>query len=685
MAFLRCYGNDLTQKSTWVVSYANNNPNYPYISSGPTTVEGYITVNYTGIMAGSSVSSAIMYRSNTSPNTGFAIRTIDAPDRRLFDSGIAIGGVNPGGTTSYLVRFKANGSTTNGAGNKSGAVTWSNVYVDVTYTEPYSGATSPSSASVAPSVVEGTNPAITYAGAAGGTNNGISAIQYRYADSSDGVNWGAWSSEANSGLASASGGFAVSANGTWGHYRKYQLRTMGAAGASWAGPWVDVSGTVRQKPATAATSPSAASVSPSVSEGNATITYSGASGGDRNALSAIQYRYRESPDNSTWGAWSAAVNSGVSTTAGELSVPPHGTRGHFRQYQLRTVGALGADWAGAWVAVAGSVQRQPATAITGPTATSLSKAVTADTVDLVYSGVAPGYGNNISGINIQYKDSADGGATWSANWAALTTNATSSASGTVQVLGPPVSGYLRKYRVMVIGTGGESLYGPFVEVPGTVEYVAPPSAPIFIAPSASSAESTFNLYPRVLVELGPLGESGLLQKLLLLSSGYIATSLDFASAGTKIRMVRNSSMVVGSETISVKAENSKGSISSESSSIVRRAAISFTDPILIKGVTDIKAVHIIELQTAINRVQRYYGLPQTTSWNRAIIPGTTDLYEWKEDIESLRTAVEGIVSYVNAWVPGSDVGKIILPAWIALTRVPKTEVIDQMRSVLLLL
>lgn len=681
MAFLRCYGNDLTQKSTWEVS--GGSP--VVISAGPTTVEGYITVNYSGIPVGSTISSAIMYRSNTSPNTGFATRTIDALTRKLFDNGISIDGVNPGGTRSYLVRFKANGSTSGGPGTHSGSVTWSNVYVDVTYTEPYSGATSPSSASVAPSVVEGTNPTITYAGAAGGTNNGISAIQYRYADSTDGVNWGAWSSEANSGLSSASGGFNVAANGTWGSYRKYQLRTMGAAGADWAGSWVNVSGTVRQKPATAATSPSSASVSPAVSEGDATVTYSGASGGDRNSISAIQYRYRESSDNSTWGEWSSAVNGGVSAIDGELSVPPHGTREHFRQYQLRTMGAAGADWAGSWVDVVGSVQRQPATAITGPTATSLSKAATAYTVDLAYSGISPGYGNDISGINIQYKDSSDNGVTWSADWAALTTKVISSASGTVQVLGPSVNGYLRRYRLMVVGTGGESLYGPFVEVPGTVEYVAPPSAPIFIAPSAFSAESTFNLYPRVLVELGPLGESGLLQKLLLLSSGYITTPLDFASAGTKIRMVRGSSMAVGSETISVKAENSKGSISLESSSTVRRAVIAFTDPVLTKGITEIRAIHIIELQTAISRIQRYYGIPQTTTWHREIVPGTTGLYEWKEDIESLRTAVEGIVSYVNEWVPGSEVGKIILPAWIALTRVPKTEVIDQMRSVLLLL
>lgn len=684
MAFLRCYGNDLTQKSTWEVS--GGSP--VVISAGPTTVEGYITVDYRGIMVGSTITSAIMYRSNTSPNTGFAIRTIDALTRKLFDSGIAIGGVNPGGTTSYLVRFKANGSTSGGPGTHSGSVTWSNVYVDVTYTLPFTAATSPSSSSVAPSVVEGTKPTITYAGAAGGTNNGISDIQYRYANSDDGVNWGGWSGDVSSGKNSASGSFAVNANGTWGSYRKYQLRTMGAAGADWAGSWVDVPGKVRQKPATKATSPSTATVSPAVpdvSEGDAKVTYSGASGGDRNAISSIQYRYRESADYVAWGAWSAAVNSSASDVDGELNVPPHETRGYFRQYQLRTMGAAGEDWAGAWIDVAGSVQRQPATAITGPTATSLSKSATADTVDLAYSGIAPGYGNDISGLVIQYKDSTDGGTTWSPEWLALLTKVISSASGTAQVSGPSTNGHLRKYRVMVTGTGGESLYGAFVEVPGTVEHVSPPGSPVFSAP-ASSIEASFNPYPRVLIELGPLGESGLLQKLSILSPEYyITTPLVFAESGTKIRVVRNTSMPIGSEALSVNAENSKGSASAVSTTTVRRAALTFTDPILIKGVTEIRAIHIIELQSAVNSIQRYYGLPQTTVWYREILPMTTDLYEWKEDIESLRTAIDGIVAYVNGWATTSGVGSIVLPAWVTLTRVPKTEVIDQLRSVLLLL
>ena len=680
MAFLRCYGSDLTQKSTWEVS--GGSP--VVISAGPTTVEGYITVNYSGIMEGSEIVSAIMYRSNTSPNTGFAIRTIDALDRKLFDNGISVGGVTPGGSRSYLVRFKANGSTSGGPGTHSGSVTWSNVYVDVTYNLPYTAATSPSSSSVAPSVVEGTTPDITYAGAAGGTNNGISDIQYRYANSDDGSDWGEWSDPVSSGKKSASGSFAVNADSTWGSYRKYQLRTMGAAGEDWAGSWVNVSGTVRQKPATAATSPSAASVSPAISEENAVVTYSGALGGDRNAIAAIQYRYRESSDAASWGAWSEAANSSASAVDGELNVPPHGTRGYYRQYQLRTMGAAGEAWAGAWVDVSGIVQRQPATAITGPSATSLSKAATADTVDLVYSGIAPGYGNNISGLVIQYKDSTDGGTTWSPEWSALLTKVISSASGTAQVSGPSTNGHLRKYRVMVAGTGGESLYGPFVEVPGTVEHIAPPSAPIFVAPP-SGMEFTFNQRPRVLIELGPLGESALLQRLLLLSPEYIATPLSFASAGAKVRLVRNTPIPIGSEAVSVKAENSKGSVSTAATGNVRRASLIFTDPILIKGVTEIRATHIIELQSAVNSIQRYYGLPQTTVWHREILPRTTDLYEWKEDIESLRTSIEGIVSYVNGWVPGSDVGKITLPAWVTLTRVPKTEVIDQLRSVLLLL
>jgi hypothetical protein len=108
---------------------------------------------------------------------------------------------------------------------------------------------------------------------------------------------------------------------------------------------------------TACTEPTELSVSAAQSEGNVTLSWSGAQAGANNAITGYEVQYQESPDNSSWDAWNGLAT--VSTTAGygTLSVAPSSTRGNYRRFQVRTLGAVGGSYCSPWKISTNSVRR----------------------------------------------------------------------------------------------------------------------------------------------------------------------------------------------------------------------------------------------------------------------------------------------------------------------------------------
>ena len=75
----------------------------------------------------------------------------------------------------------------------------------------------------------------------------------------------------------------------------------------------------------------------------------------------------------------------------------------------------------------------------------------------------------------------------------------------------------------------------------------------------------------------------------------------------------------------------------------------YTDPVLIAGTTKIKAVHMAELQTNINRQREALALapwPFTT-----IRAGYTSLGGWLAHVEEMRTAIDMAGADHDAWIP----------------------------------
>jgi|GEM_PF-4146131 len=155
-------------------------------------------------------------------------------------------------------------------------------------------------------------------------------------------------------------------------------------------------------PITACGAPTAVSVSATVSEGNVTLSWSGATSGNNNAISSFEIQYSESSNGSSWGGWTALTAVNTSSGSGSVSVSPPDTRGYYRRFQIRTRGAAGASYYSGWAVSSNSVQR--ARLPTAPDSFSVlpSPAKVRDILTLSWSGAAAGSGT-VAAYQIQVR------------------------------------------------------------------------------------------------------------------------------------------------------------------------------------------------------------------------------------------------------------------------------------------
>ena len=98
---------------------------------------------------------------------------------------------------------------------------------------------------------------------------------------------------------------------------------------------------------------------------------------------------------------------------------------------------------------------------------------------------------------------------------------------------------------------------------------------------------------------------------------------------------------------------------------------SFTDTVLTPGVTLVKAVHITELQNAVNIIATIYGSQQFSF--SEVVPysesGCSYIKDWTSHITEIRNAIDSISSSHEDW--------IAIPE-----NKPLASVIQQIRSIL---
>ncbi len=239
---------------------------------------------------------------------------------------------------------------------------------------------------------------------------------------------------------------------------------------------------------TACGAPSSCSVSSTLSEGNVTLSWSGASNGTNNTISSYEIQTSESSNNSDWGSWTALTTVSTTATSGSISVSPSATRGYYRRYQVRTRGTAGSSYYSGWKVSTNSVRKN--TLPIAPTSFSASPATyNNENVTLSWSGAAAGT-SAIQQYNIEHCTS-DNGSSWT-SWSLLTTVTTSSTSGSKVVTPTTVSGTYTKYRVSVTDTLG-AVSAVYKESNSIYAAITACGAPTACSVSATLAESNVTL------------------------------------------------------------------------------------------------------------------------------------------------------------------------------------------------
>nr|WP_239541328.1 hypothetical protein [Pullulanibacillus pueri] len=515
---------------------------------------------------------------------------------------------------------------------------------------------------------------LNWSGASSGTSP-IKGYQIASRTSTDNSTWGAWNVLTMLTLAASGGSYHPTVSRTPGTYTQFGIWTIDTLDVY---SIEKISNSIYCN-VTACAAPTACTVSATLSEGNVTLSWSGASGGAGNAITSYEIQYSDSTDNSNWGAWLALAIVNTSATSSILNVSPPSTRGYYRRFRIRTRGTAGEGFYSDWV-ISSNTVRKNILPIPPTSFTANPPIYEANTINLSWSGTVPGT-SAIKQYVIQQVTSIDG-LNWSA-YEALTTIVSNATSGTLQVNASQVAGRYTRYRISV--TDALDAVSAYV-VSNAVKKNSPPVAPIVDCPM--SGNFTYNATPRFMITTGiePDGQTQIVE--VRIDSGSWQNSVDnperFSVSGYLGNGVKTiyqaEPLSAGNHTVTFRCLDSD--IESASTEVVRTFTIlALPFEIITANVTHVKAVHIQTLRTAVNRVRSYYNLSVAT-WKEDIIAGKTTVKNWPFHIVEIRKAIDSIIIMVNGF-DSSQAFDIPPVTWLPIgTGRPKADVMQQIHDLI---
>jgi len=386
---------------------------------------------------------------------------------------------------------------------------------------------------------------------------------------------------------------------------------------------------------TAATAPTSVSVSPTLSEGNATLSWSGAAGGISNAIQSYEVQHRESTDNANWGSWAATGTVTTTATSGSLSVAPSGTRGTYRQYQVRTRGAAGASYYSGWRVSSNSLRRNQAPV--APASLTATPAIyeSGDITITWPAGTDPD--GNLSNYTVQYSTSTDASA-WGA-WANLGTyTARTITHAPTLARGSYIRYQVRSNDALGVSSGWR--------ISGNVRRNSVPATPSFVFPANNQTVFTLTPTVRVMVGAEPDGQTQTLQ--ISVNSGTWQTVQGMSASGGTANATPT--LIVGQNTVTVRVLDSLNAASNTASRtitvVIKEWARAISTGVVIANTTISHQADITEMLTAVNTVRAYYGLTAST------LPGTAGKWaDWKLRIEALQTAIAACYTAAGKTIP----------------------------------
>ncbi|WP_230397522.1 hypothetical protein [Novisyntrophococcus fermenticellae] len=640
-------------------------------SVSPILAEGTVTLSWSGASSGinNTISSYEIQYSDSTDNLTWGAWTALTTVNTTATSGSV--SVDPPSTRGNYRRFQVRTRGTAGASYYSGWKVSTNSVRRNT-------APSPAASAVAsPAEYSNETITLTWSGASGGTSP-VKGYQIASRTSLDNSTWSAWNVLTILILSASGGSYNPVVSSTPGTYTQFGIWTIDTFDVY----SVEKISNSIYCDVTACGAPTVCSVSAALAEGNVTLSWSGAANGAGNAITSYEIQYSDSPDNSSWGDWTALTTVSTSATNGSLSVSPPATRGNYRRFRIRTRGAAGVSFYSDWTVSSNTVRRN--TLPTPPTSFTAAPAIYEGVVvTLAWSGAAPGT-SAIKQYVIQRSTSTDG-TNWSA-YEALTIVVSSSTSGTYMANASQIAGTYTRYRISVTDTlDAVSAY----VISGTVKKNSPPSAPVIVCPP--SGGSSYNTTPRFMITTGvePDGQSQMVE--VKIDTGAWINSVDnperFSTNGYLENGVKTvyqaETLAAGSHSITIRCLDSD--IESASPEVVRNFTV-LTTPFetITANETHVKAAHVQTLRTAVNMVRSYYGLP-AAAWSEDLSAGKTTVKNWPFHITELRKAIEPVITAVNGF-DSSSAFDIPAVTWLPIgAGRPKADVMQQIQNLILTL
>lgn len=393
---------------------------------------------------------------------------------------IATALINSIGSGASNCLFMDGGSSTTNYISFTGRNDLTKVVLTINWASRTTDAGAPTSCSVSSTLAEG-NVTLSWSGAKAGTNNAISSYEIQYSDSTDNSTWGSFIALTTVSSSATSGSLSVAPPTTRGNFRRFRIRTRGAAGSDYYSDWKISTNSVRKNILPSA--PGIATASPEVySNETITLTWSGAAGGT-SAIKGYRISRRTSTNNSIWSGWTELTTLNLNASNGSYNPAVTSVSGTYTQFGIWTIDVLGAVSA---ERLSNSIYCN-ITACTEPSAFTLSAAVAENSVTLSWNGAAGGAGNAITGYEIQFSDSNDN-STWGA-WNSLITLSTTVTNGTISTSPPTTRGDYRRFQIRTLGTAGSSYYSGWRVSANSVRKNILPAPPSILSVSPTLYET----------------------------------------------------------------------------------------------------------------------------------------------------------------------------------------------------
>ncbi len=445
---------------------------------------------------------------------------------------------------------------------------------------------------------------------------------------------------------------------------------------------------VTYTPYTPPTAPANLSQSPNPFETALRLSWTRGSDGTNNPITGYDVRYQTSNDGSNWSSETSVI---VSASAEYYDIPSSTISGWERGMYVRfRVGSVSAYFSTVYSDYSSSVRKNRAPA---GTATSLSASpspyISGNLSISFTAGSDPD--NGVSGYHTKYQESADG-ASWGGDVGLPDVGASS--PWTTNLASYGVQG--RYYRFYMQPYDPFGVAGPWSSPSNAVQYNAPPLTPTINCPVAGG--TVYNRTPRILCTAAAANDG---PKHTLKVKGargtYMSTDVSYTPAvfscgvndtlASQRKVVFRSNVtddtVVGSNTFYARMYD--GTLySNEASRQFNVATLTFTDPNLSAPNMRIRAVHVTELQTAINTLRAAYGLG-AVSW-KTVTPNVTKIAD-VTIIEQMQQAVAEIISKINGWDSGSTTLDISV-TWVSpvegegVSGAKLRQAIEQLRALL---